>query len=123
MKKILSFILVMMTFASHAMAETPTTSTSSSRNILLDINGYDETPRHKRAPMRIDIEAWYNAETNSIDILYDGEAEGEVFLYLNGAVVEYDSKINTSLEIPLNSGFYKIEIIGNCWNASGSIQL
>lgn len=124
MKKILSLILLMMTFASHAMAETPTTSTSSSQSILLEISqlNNDNTGRH-RTPMRINIEAWYNTETNSIDILYDGEAEGEVFLYLNGAVVEYDSKINTSLEIPSNSGFYKIEIIGNCWTASGSIQL
>lgn len=122
MKKILSLILVMMMFALHAMAEESKTSKSSQR-IMLEIAQYNETSDRARAPMRIGIEAWYNAESNTIDITYDGEAEGEVFLYLNEDIAEYDSKINTSLQIPSHSGLYKVEIIGEHWIAYGSIQL
>ncbi len=73
--------------------------------------------------MRMDnIEAWYNAESNSINILYDGDATGEVFLYLNNNIIEYDSEINTSFQISI-PGLYKIEIIGETWIAQGYIQL
>jgi len=122
MKKILSLILVMMMFALNAMAGESKTS-KSSQSIMLEIAQYNETTGRARAPMRIGIEAWYNADSNTIDITYDGEAEGEVFLYLNGDIVEYDSKINTSLQIPSYSGLYQIKIIGDRWVAYGSILL
>lgn len=124
MKKILSLILVMMMFALHAMAEESKTSTSS-QSIMLEIAQYNdnESSGRFRAPMRIGIEAWYNAESNTIDITYDGEAEGEVFLYLNEDIVEYDSKINTSLHLPSSHGLFTIEIIGETWIAQGDIQL
>ena len=55
-------------------------------------------------------------------ILYDGDATGEVFLYLNNNIIEYDSEINTSFQISI-PGLYKIEIIGETWIAQGYIQL
>lgn len=124
MKKFLSLILVMMTFAFHAIAGEATTTTSPSQGIMLEISQYnnDNTGRI-RAPMRINIEAWYNAETNSIDISYDGEAEGEVFLYLNGTIVGYDSQINTSLQIPSYLGLYRIKIVSESWLAEGCLKL
>lgn len=124
MKKILSLILVMMMFALNAMAEESKTS-KSSQSIILEIAQYNdnESSGRFRAPMRIGIEAWYNAESNTIDITYDGEAEGEVFLYLNEGIVEYDSKINTSLHLPSSHGLYTIEIISETWIAQGYIQL
>jgi hypothetical protein len=122
MKKIVSFILVIMMFALHAMAEEPKTS-KSSKNIMLEIAQYNETSGRARAPMRIGIEAWYNAETNAIEISHYGEAEGEVFLYLNENIVEYDSTINTSLQLPSTSGLYRIEIVSERWIAHGHIQL
>jgi hypothetical protein len=124
MKKILSLILVMMMFALNAMAEESKTS-KSSQSIILEIAQYNdnESSGRFRAPMRIGIEAWYNAESNTIDITYDGEAEGEVFLYLNEDIVEYDSKINTSLHLPSSHGLYTIEIISETWIAQGYIQL
>ena len=87
MKKILSLFLVMMMFALNAMAGESKTS-KSSQSIMLEIAQYNETSGRARAPMRIGIEAWYNADSNTIDITYDGEAEGEVFLYLNEDIVE-----------------------------------
>lgn len=122
MKKILFLILVMMTFAFHAMAGESKTR-KSSEGILLEIAQYNQTSGRHRAPMHVNIEAWYNADSNTIDISYDGEAEGEVFLYLNESIIEYDSKINTTLQIPEYSGLYKIEIIGDHWIAHGHIQL
>lgn len=122
MKKFLSIILVVIMFAFHAMAEESKTS-NSSQSIMLEIAQYNETSGRIRAPMRIGIEAWYNAESNTIDITYDGEAEGEVFLYLNEDIVEYYSKINTSLQIPSCSGLYKVEIIAERWIACGYLQL
>lgn len=123
MKKILSLILVMITFAFHAIAGESKTSTTPSQGIMLEIAQYNETIGRHRAPMRINIEAWYNAESNTIDITYDGEAEGEVLLYLNQDIVEYDSKINTSLQIPLIPGLYKIEIHTSSWLAEGYISI
>lgn len=109
-------------FALHAIAEESITS-KSSQSIMLEIAQYNEPTGRARAPMRIGIEAWYNAESNTIDISYDGEAEGEVFLYLNGNVAEYDSKINTSFQISSYLGLYQIKIIGDRWVAYGFILL
>lgn len=123
MKKFLSLILVMITFALQAIAGESKTSTSSSQSIMLEIAQFKETSGRHRVPMHINIEAWYNADTNSIDISYDDEAEGEAFLYLNENLVEYDSKINTSLHLPTSHGLYAIEIISETWIAQGYIQL
>ena len=67
MKKILSLFLVMMMFALNAMAGESKTS-KSSQSIMLEIAQYNETSGRARAPMRIGIEAWYNADSNTIDI-------------------------------------------------------
>lgn len=122
MKRFLFLILVMMMLALHVIAAESKTG-ESSQSIMLEIAQRNETSGRARAPMRISIEAFYNAETNSIDIIYDGEAEGEVFLYLNEDIVEYDSKINTSLHLPSSHGLYTIEIISETWIAQGYIQL
>lgn len=124
MKKILSLILVMMMFAFNAIAEESKTS-KSSQSIMLEIAQYNDNESFGRfrAPMRIGIEAWYNAESNSIDILYDGEADGGVFIYFNDTIIEYDSKINTTLHIPSLSGLFTIEIVSEHWVAKGYLQL
>lgn len=121
MKKILSLILVMMTFAFHSMAEESNADTSS-KGILLEYSQYNEPTGRHRAPMRINIEAWYNAESKSIEILYDGAANGEVFLYLNENIIGYDSELNTSFQIS-TPGSYKIVIVGESWTAQGYLQL
>lgn len=76
-----------------------------------------------RAPLSVQIEAYYNAEPNTIDIIYDGEADGEVYLYFGDDIVGYDSQINTTLQVPANKGVYTIEIVTASWTAYGSIQL
>lgn len=76
-----------------------------------------------RAPLSVQIEAYYNAEPNTIDIIYDGVADGEVYLYFGDDIVGYDSQINTTLQVPANKGVYTIEIVTASWTAYGSIQL
>lgn len=77
-------------------------SSSSTRRVGLEIRQTQEpaTTVH-RAPMRINIEAYYNHESGTLDICYDGEAIGEVFLYLNSNIIGYDCDINSSFQILL----------------------
>lgn len=99
------------------------TGNSSSKRVELEIRQTKETPSHMhRAPVFIDIEAYYNEEEGTLEICYDGEASGETFLYLNGNVAGYDSEINTSFQIS-TPGLYKIEIISEYWIATGYIEL
>jgi hypothetical protein len=67
--------------------------------------------------------AWYNAQSNSIDISYNGLADGEVYLYMNGDIIGYDSIINTSLPLPSDRGLFQIEIVSDTWTAYGLLQL
>lgn len=123
MNKLLSLVIVMIMAAFQAMAQESKTNTSS-QCIKLEITQLrtHNTGVH-RAPTYVSIEAFYNAENNSIDISYDGEAEGEVFLYKNESIIEYDSNMNTSLQIPSAPGLYRIEIISEFWLAEGYINL
>lgn len=121
MKKILSLILVMMALVFQAKAQESNSSTSSN-GIILEYSNLNHTTGRHRAPLRINIEAWYNAENNSINISYDGETTGEAFLYLNNNIIGYDSEINTSFQVS-SPGLYKIEIVGETWIAQGYIQL
>lgn len=123
MNKLLSLVIVMIMAAFQAMAQESKTNTSS-QCIKLEITQYGthKTGVH-RAPMHVSIEAFYNAENNSIDISYDGEAEGEVFLYLNGNILDYSPEINSSLMLPHSPGLYTIEIVSDTWGAEGCIQL
>lgn len=82
MKKILSIILVMIAFSLHSVAQESPSSSSPTRIELETQQTKNSNHPVHRAPIRIDIEAWYNAESKSIDIIYNGEAIGEVFLYL-----------------------------------------
>lgn len=91
--------------------------------IELILNKEDDKPNFNRAPMRINVKAFYDSNSRKIKVFYNGEAEGEVFLYLNEDIIGYDSQINTSLTLPSTPGLYKIEIIGETWMAQGYLQL
>lgn len=122
MKIFLSLILIFITGILPVIAQ-DSGYNSTPEQVGLEINRKQEssTGRH-RVPARINIEAWYNAESGSIEIVYDGEAEGEVFLYLNGNIIGYDSNINTSFQISA-PGLYKIEIVTESWTATGQFRL
>ena len=122
MKKIISLFLLMISIALPSIAQQSSGHTSD-RPVSLEVRQTKGSgSRMHRAPMRINIEAYYNEVDGTLDICYDGEAVGEVYLYLNDTIVGYDSEINTSFPIS-SSDLYKIEIISETWVATGYIQL
>lgn len=122
MKKILSLILAMISVTLPLIAQ-ESTSGSSPRRVGLEVTQtYGRPTTAHRAPMRINIDAYYNEESGTLDICYDGESVGEAFLYLNDNIIGYNSEINTTFQIS-TSGLYRIEIIGETWLAQGYIQL
>lgn len=125
MKKFLFLILFVMSTIGNIVSLASTNNTSSNRDlpINLDIHQVKRNPSVKRTPGIIDIEVYYNENTNTIEILYDGESIGEVFIYLDDKIVGYSSDINTIISLPSENGNYKIEIITDYWIAIGYIEL
>jgi hypothetical protein len=122
MKKILSLILVMMAVTLPVIAQ-ESSSSSSTRRVGLEVTQtYGHPTTAHRAPMRINVEAYYNEGDGTLEICYEGEAIGETILYLNDNIIGYDSEINTTFQIS-TPGLYKIEILGETWIALGYIQL
>lgn len=123
MKKIITIIIAIVTIV------LPLTLKADSENsnptpITLETHTGDEEPDSKplRAPMRVCVEAWYDANLGIISISYSGEASGEVNLYCDGALVDNSSEINTTFMVA-ESGLYTIEILTDSWTATGSISL
>jgi hypothetical protein len=122
MKRILALFLVMMSIVLPSIAQN-SQERSKSKVIELDLRAGTQKPTMLRAPMRISVEAYYNIECNTIDIVYEGCSDGEVTLYLNDNIIGYDSIINTSFQLPSISGLYRIEIVSENWSAQGYIQI
>lgn len=99
-------------------------SKSTSKPITLEAHKKDDRPHNPihRAPMRIPVEAWYDTATETISILYFGEATGEANLYKDGLLIERSFDINTTFAVS-EAGFYTIGIMTDSWTASGSINI
>lgn len=121
MNKILSLILVMIAVALPMTAQ-ESSNGSSTRRVGLEISQTKGKSTVLRAPMRIDVQVYYYEEDGNLEVCYDGESTGEVFLYLNDTVIGYNSEINSSFQIS-DPGCYKIEIVGETWMATGYLQL
>lgn len=123
MKKIITLIIVFMTIALPSTVQ-GSNRKPTSKSIILDSHQTNDRPNQPvhRAPMHISVEAWYDALSESITIIYDGEASGEVFLYRDGVLTESSSDINTTF-IVTESGNYTIEIDTEYWTATGSIDI
>lgn len=122
MKKILSVILTVMTIVLPIAAQESTSGSSTVRVGLEITQTQEKATTVHRAPMRINIEAFYDGGSGTLNICYDGEAVGEVYLYLNDNIIGYDSELNTLFQIS-TPGLYRIEIIGETWIAQGYLQL
>ena len=122
MKKVLSFILLTLAVVFPAVAQNSTTGSSTNRVKLEISQKKDPVTSIHRTPMYIDLEAFYDSESQTISVCYDGDGEGEAYLYLNETVVGYDSEINTSFQIS-SPGLYKIEVIGETWIATGYLKI
>ena len=124
MKKIFTLIIALMAIAVPMFADESKGNTPSSTPITLSTHVNDDKPNPSvhRAPMRICVEAWYDAASDSIIILYGGEATGEVCLYKDGMLVDTSAEINTTFMVQ-ESGFYTIEISTESWSVTGSIVI
>ena len=121
MKKIFSIILVLMMITFPSFAQN-SDSDVDSEDIILEYDNNNPNYGRHRSAMRININAYYTAISRTIDIYYIGEAEGEVFLYLNGIAVDYSSELNTTFQLS-GSGLYHIEVITSSWKATGEIKI
>jgi copper(I)-binding protein len=125
MKKIISLILVFMTsmFISQKSVASESNRSTSSQTVALRVQQKTSAvPSKKRSSAVMTINTYYNAADNTFNIAYDGEAEGEVFLYINNNIIGYDSQINTSLKIPYTRTL-RIEIVCDSWIAEGYITI
>ena len=112
-----------MIFVATSFAQT-SQGNSNSQNIGMKVqnNTGGSISGINRAPLNLDIEAFYDADSECINVCYTGDATGEVYLYLNETIVDYSPEINASFQISV-PGLYTIEIIGGGWTATGCIQL
>ncbi|MDE6480603.1 MAG: hypothetical protein K2L45_10065 [Muribaculaceae bacterium] len=122
MKRIFSFILVMMAISLPMIADN--SGSQSKTPVALDYHQIndDPSPTIHRSPMRICIDAYYDAFSRTITIGYVGEATGEVHLYRDDLLIEYSNEINTTFMV-LESGCYTIEIVTDSWSAIGNIDI
>lgn len=76
-----------------------------------------------RAPMRIPIEAIYDSDKHTIEIIGNELIDAEVFLYDgNNILVDHSSSLNTVFNVS-NPGTYTIQIQGDGWYAEGNIEI
>lgn len=122
MKRILLLMSVVLIGMFPSRAE-ESKNISNSGVIELGIRQQTGAPTILRTPLHVNIDAYYDADRSSICVNYDGEAEGEVFLYLNGNMIGYSSEINTSLSTSGECGLYAIEIVTDSWIAYGELSL
>ena len=120
MKRILSIICLIIAIALQTIAHE---SKEDSRNIEFKIGHKVNPPSLHRAPIRLELDAYYESNSNTVNIFYPGIGQGEVFIYLDEMPCGYSPVINTSILLPASSGLYKIEIITEKWVAVGYLQL
>lgn len=124
MKKILIVILSIFAIGINCFAEDEKTDDKTTKNIFLEIRKKDLCPSTPfRSPFHITIEALYNVEYHNLSIIYEGEADGEVFVYLGESLVGYSNEINSTILLPGISGTYTIDVISGSWTAHGAIEL
>lgn len=123
MKKIFTLIVACMALALPMTAQ-ESDGNSKPKPVVLSTHAdnSDPNPTIHRAPMRVCVEAWYDILSETITIIYDGDASGEVLLYRDGALLETSSDINTTFAVS-ESGFYTIEIITEGWTAIGNLEI
>ena len=123
MKKIFTLILASIAIALPLSAQNSNGS-SNPTPIILDTLPKDLVPDPKplRAPARIEAEAWYEPTTETISIIYYGEAEGEANLYKDGQLIDNSSELNVTFPVS-GSGFYTVEIITDNRTLTGSIEI
>ena len=123
MKKIFTIILAFMALALPMTAQ-ESGGKAKPKPVILSTHPLNDIPNPTilRAPIRISVEAWYDTAAGTLSITYEGEAEGEVSLYRDGALINSSSVINTTFMVSA-SGFYSVEINTEAWTATGEFEI
>lgn len=122
MKRILLIAVMTLTLFSTAYAMENKPINDQKSIPLEQYSKRDGTKRH-RAPERFSMEAYYEEASNSITIIYNGAAEGIVTLSYEGTVIASQPEINTTFELPYESGRHTIEVETDNWSATGYMEL
>lgn len=121
--KRLFLAIIGLLFVGISITAQQTSNNTTNTPVGLEVRPIKDKPSSPhRAPVRINIEAFYDFQTHNLAIMHTGETAGEVYLYLDGSMVGYDTEINTSFQITA-PGLYKIEIIGENWIAEGYFEV
>ena len=123
MKKTLLLAALIAPMFATAFAE----GTPSKTPVLLDQHRTDPSkPKISvdRAPMRLpEIEAYYDAEAQTLEVVADENIDATVTLEWNGQVINYSPVVNASFDLPTPDGLYTLYIEAKNWSATGSIEL
>lgn len=119
-KLIILAVVSLLSLSTFAAQDNPP---SESTGIDLDVDGKSETTKTHRAPLHLNLHAWYNQQENTIEIECLDNYEGEVFLIRDGVTIDYSPMINTSFNLPEYNGLYTIIIESETWTARGSVSL
>lgn len=117
MKKFLIILITLLSFEFQCYAE----KTKGDELIGLEFDQLKSSPKRHRAPLHLDLEAFYDAEANCINV--SGTCEAEVNLYLNGNLIDHSDEVNATFELPETTGIYTVEVIGSNWTAVGYLSL
>ena len=105
-------------------------SNTSPSQIKLEIYQKKQNSGIRRSPsrggisfgMEIPIYVLYDNASQTLYVYGQEDIEGQVYLYLNGAEVDYSSDINTSFSIT-TTGAYYIEIATENWIVEGRLTI
>ena len=126
MKKLSFLIFVVLSLIAnvkiYASNDTPNSETTPV-DLEIRANNPGTGENRHRTPLYVDITVSYVSSKNSIEINYNGEAIGEVFVYNGPNLVAFTSELNTSILLPSSYGSYEIEIITDVWSARGYLDL
>lgn len=119
-KLIILAVVSLLSLPTFALQDNPP---SEPTGIDLDVKNNNGTTKTRRAPLQLNLYAWYNQQENTIEVECLDNYEGEVYLVRDGETIDYSSMINTTFNLPENNGLYTIVIESETWTARGSVSL
>ncbi len=119
-RTILLFGLLLSIFVSIAGSKAPKTPVRLDKYEKRDLGN----TKVERAPMRLpEIEAYYDAEAQTLEVVADENIDATVTLEWNGQLIDYSPVVNASFDLPTSDGLYTLYIEAENWSATGSIEL
>lgn len=115
----LLIIAMMMTVLNSIGAE----QSPSQRPLYFDVHSNREVSKRPRAPQKISVEAFYNADDNTITIVSNPTINGTSYLSYNGSIIMSSETVNVSFILPYSEGNYEVAIQTEEWIAYASLVL